>query len=83
MITVDGRILDTDARWREWCEEHGIKDPFQEDDDHIKIKRKIVNGVECWEFRPVEQAWEEENYDRIIEWAVQEGFDITRYEIKE
>jgi hypothetical protein len=27
----------------------------------------------------VEQAWEQENYDRIIEWAVQEGFNLEDY----
>ena len=60
MITIDGRILDTDARWHRWCKEHGIKDPFQECYDRIKSERKIVDGVECWEFSPEEQAWEEE-----------------------
>ena len=61
MITIDGRILDTDARWHQWCKEHGIKDPFQERYDRIKSEWKIVNGVECWEFNsPEDQSWEEE-----------------------
>ena len=34
MITVDGRIFDTDLRWKYWCKEHGITDPFKEKYEH-------------------------------------------------
>ena len=29
------------------------------------------------------KAYKEENYERIIQWAVQEGFDLDDYNIKE
>ena len=72
MTTIDSRILDTDARWREWCEEHNIQNPFKERSNHTKIEHKIVNGVECWEFSPEDQAWEEEWKKRRDEYLWQE-----------
>ena len=38
MITVDGRIFDTDLRWRKYCRAHNIKDPFKEETVHNACK---------------------------------------------
>ena len=55
----------------------------------IDVERLFKDLVNYWGTAPfgfvlaaisdAEQAWEEENYDRIIEWAVQEGFNLEDY----
>lgn len=64
MVTIDGRILDTDLRWEEYCKENNIPDPFKERMDRIEIKEVVINGVRGWESEwdrsPEALAWEED-----------------------
>jgi len=55
----------------------------------IDVERLFKDLVNYWGTAPfgfiiaamvdAEQAWEQENYDRIVEWAVQEGFNLEDY----
>ena len=64
MITVDGHFFDTEYKWQKYCKENNIKDPFKERIDKVKLQRKVINGLECWEGEwdrsPEAQAREEE-----------------------
>ena len=55
----------------------------------IDIERLFRDLVAHWGTTPfgfvvaaitdAEAAWRQQNYDRIIEWAVQEGFNLEEY----
>ena len=47
--TIDGRILETDYKWSEYCKEHGIKNPFWESQDKFKARchDEVRNGIKC------------------------------------
>ena len=78
MITVDGRIFDTDLRWKYWCKEHGIIDPFKERDEHdaYQHRKEIINGHEVFVWdkdnSPEYKAWHEDWEKRRDEYLRQQ-----------
>ena len=63
--TIDGRILDTDNRFFDYCLTNHIKDPFRENLDRFskRVERKIdEKGHDYWIVDPEEEAW-------LAEWA--------------
>ncbi len=64
-ITVDGRILDTDNRFHDYCMERKIKDPFWEDQQRFSNKiehKQDEKGRDYWVVdttkTPEDEAWE-------------------------
>jgi len=55
----------------------------------IDVERLFKDLVNYWGTAPfgfiiaamadAEHAWEQKNYNRIVEWAVQEGFNLEDY----
>ena len=79
MITVDGRIFDTDLRWKYWCKEHGIIDPFKEIREHDAYQHHIKinasgNEIFVWERddSPEYRAWYEDWEKRRDEYLRQQ-----------
>lgn len=66
-ITVDGRILDTDNRFHDYCMERKIKDPFWEDQQRFSNKiehKQDEKGHDYWVVDTTktqeDEAWEKD-----------------------
>lgn len=62
---IDGRYLETDNKWHEYCKEHGIKNPFQESQNKFNARchKEVRDGIECTIINsetPEEIAWRTE-----------------------
>lgn len=62
---IDGRILDADEKFRLYCKEHGIQDPFQEERERFKKRCHDGNykGIPCMVVDPETKediAWRQE-----------------------
>lgn len=66
MITIDGRILDTDNRFHDYCMVNKIKDPFREDRERFakRCRKEFRDGHEVTiidtNIDPEEEAWRQE-----------------------
>ena len=63
--TIDGRMLETDNKWFEYCQEQGITNPFREEMDNFAKRCSVIerNGKQCTVIRsetPEEIAWRAE-----------------------
>ena len=66
-ITIDGRILDTDNRFHDYCMERKIENPFWEDQQRFsnRVERKQdEKGRDYWVVdttkKPEDEAWEKD-----------------------
>lgn len=64
MTTIDGRILDTDNRFHDYCLRNKIKDPFREGQERFSKKVEDENGRNYWiidtDDSPEEVTWRTE-----------------------